>query len=483
MINMAEHTGSPEALGGGEELMLQALAGWMDGDAEAVKQLQSSPTWMKITAPVRERWLHRRDVFLSVMDHGVESLLTASEAALRGITFGQAVETIEKIGQANQALSQDMHAAILLCQEKLFGNESLLKASIEDVQNGNTHLSELIGQMGQVESTTDAMGETIGQFLKQTQAINRLADQVREIAKQTNLLALNAAIEAARAGEHGRGFAVVADEVKKLAQSSAKAAREIQSVSQEINDGATEVDQRVQENRGLLSASAETLEVVAEALASANSSALSTQKNFCGLLEENQKSADRSAEVQENGAKLGLKIQEMLGLFKEVSAYLREIRDHVDAGINAASLGALPPEILLTITKADHVRWVTRVLDAVLTGNLELRPEELTDCHQCRLGKWVDGPGSDLLGDDPAFLKIRDLSHPPVHDLGKSIIEALHKGDVQRAMSLVPELNACSQEVRSQLDVLRGHLTMAAEKEAETQQKKPPASRRQRSES
>jgi methyl-accepting chemotaxis protein len=72
-----------------------------------------------------------------------------------------------------------------------------------------------------------------------SERIGALAKTLSKLARQTNLLALNAAIEAARAGEHGQGFGVVALEVRKLAEESARAARDVGGAIDDVRAGVT----------------------------------------------------------------------------------------------------------------------------------------------------------------------------------------------------------------------------------------------------
>lgn len=76
---------------------------------------------------------------------------------------------------------------------------------------------------------------------KAVEQIGALTTEIISITDQTSLLALNANIEAARAGSAGKGFAVVANEIGSLADNSARAAVEIQRVSQDVIDAVNEL--------------------------------------------------------------------------------------------------------------------------------------------------------------------------------------------------------------------------------------------------
>ena len=93
--------------------------------------------------------------------------------------------------------------------------------------NGRQAADKAVKQMNGIESGTLQIEKAVANLSVGLRQIHNFVGTIDAIAGQTKLLALNAAIEAARAGDSGRGFAVVADEVKKLAESSATAARMI----------------------------------------------------------------------------------------------------------------------------------------------------------------------------------------------------------------------------------------------------------------
>ena len=85
--------------------------------------------------------------------------------------------------------------------------------------------------------TFDGIHKDVAEAVEASKSVNeieKLTENILNIATQTNLLALNASIEATRAGEAAQGFAVVADEIRQLADSSRETANNIQEISGKV---------------------------------------------------------------------------------------------------------------------------------------------------------------------------------------------------------------------------------------------------------
>lgn len=105
-----------------------------------------------------------------------------------------------------------------------------VKQNTENVQEASRLTSEAVKNARTGEKVSQEVIVTMGMINSSSKKIEDIIGVINSIAFQTNILALNAAVEAARAGEQGRGFAVVAGEVRNLAQRSAVAAKEIETL-------------------------------------------------------------------------------------------------------------------------------------------------------------------------------------------------------------------------------------------------------------
>jgi methyl-accepting chemotaxis protein len=194
-----------------------------------------------------------------------------------GITQGIAEGTdhvfaaSRQITQASEALAQSscaQAASVAETSAMLAQIRTMTQTTSNNAKKATVLIQDTTKIVAESNLAMSDMNQSIRQIKANSGETKKILGTINDIAFQTNILALNAAVEAARAGEHGAGFAVVAEEVRSLAQRSASASGNsntlIESSNQCIEQGASAADRANRSLGKVLSSTEEVCKRIAE---------------------------------------------------------------------------------------------------------------------------------------------------------------------------------------------------------------------------
>lgn len=221
---------------------------------------------------------------------------SASEVAETSAVINEYSENIaQAIHEINEGMEmQSIHAqecvnktdtlsAEILDVSRVASRVETLVESAEQMIKKGMELVKTLGERAQeTTAVTARVEESIEELKEESEIINKFVATITEISDETNLLSLNASIEAARAGEAGRGFAVVAEEIRKLADSSAQAAGEIQRNVLNITSQTTASVESAKQAGAMVALQTEVVKEVTGVFLNMNES---MEELFCGLKE------------------------------------------------------------------------------------------------------------------------------------------------------------------------------------------------------
>ncbi len=234
---------------------------------------------------------------ISVMNNRLKYIITEVQSG---------VDNVSKASSEISTRNNDLYSRTELQSAALIQTSATLKQLTEAIKNNASNADIANKKTNEATANAEKGGVIVNKVISTMKNISSSSMKVAEItnvingiAFQTNILALNAAVEAARAGEQGRGFAVVAGEVRTLAQRSANAAKEIETL---INAAVVSI----KDGSSLVTSSGEAMEEIVKSIQHIkdiiDEIATVSDEQSRGLTEINQAMSELDVTTQKNAS-------------------------------------------------------------------------------------------------------------------------------------------------------------------------------------
>lgn len=232
---------------------------------------------------------------VTVINNTAEQVSQSSERTqLKAVKLAEASEHQAQEIAGVSASINEMAVSIDKVSNNATESATVAERSVVIAYNGAEVVQRSIEGMNVIRNQIQETSKRIKRLGESSQEIGDIVSLINDIADQTNVLALNAAIQASMAGEAGRGFAVVADEVQRLAERSAKATKQIETLVKTI---------QADTNEAVMSMESTTSEVVRGArLAKDAGEALEEVQNVSNTLSDLIQNISNAAQQQAESA-------------------------------------------------------------------------------------------------------------------------------------------------------------------------------------